>query len=305
MTTPRIVVVGSYNRDIVLSVAHLPAPGETCLGLGRLESPGGKGSNQAIQAARCGAHVAMIAAVGADAVGDAALQTWREAGVDASGVARLADAGTGMAMILVDEAGENSIVVDSGANARLAPDHVRQAARLIDGAGLVLAQLETPLEATLEAFGLARAAGVRTVLNAAPAPHALDAAALALTDILVVNEIEGLALSGETEPEAIGARLLETVREAVIVTLGREGALLCRRGTLPHARGSHTVEVVDTTGAGDAFIGAFCAKLAAGEDAAEALRWGLAAGAIACCSKGAAASFGDAAQIGAMVAAAG
>jgi ribokinase len=305
MTTPRIVVVGSYNRDIVLSVAHLPAPGETCLGLGRLESPGGKGSNQAIQAARCGAQTAMIGAVGADGAGEEALRIWREAGVDASGVARLADAGTGMAMILVDQAGENSIVVDSGANARLAPDHVRQAARLIDGAGLVLAQLETPLEATLEAFGLARAAGVRTVLNAAPAPHALDAAALALTDILVVNEIEGLALSGETEPEAIGARLLETVREAVIVTLGREGALLCRPGKSPHARGSHAVEVVDTTGAGDAFIGAFCAKLAAGEDAAEALRWGLAAGAIACCAKGAAASFGDAARIEALLAASG
>src|ERR1700757_4224519 len=161
MTTPRIVVVGSYNRDIVLSVAHLPAPGETCLSLGRLESPGGKGSNQAIQAARCGAQVAMIAAVGADGAGEEALRIWREAGVDASGVSRLPDAGTGMAMILVDQAGENSIVVDSGANARLALDHVRQAARLIDGAGLVLAQLETPLDATLEAFSLARAAGVR------------------------------------------------------------------------------------------------------------------------------------------------
>ncbi|MBV8682744.1 MAG: ribokinase [Caulobacteraceae bacterium] len=305
MTTPRIVVVGSYNRDIVLSVAHLPAPGETCLGLGRLESPGGKGSNQAIQAARCGANVAVVAAVGADAAGEEALQIWRESGVDSSGVVRLHDAGTGMAVILVDQAGENSIVVASGANERLAPDHVRSATRLIEDAGLVLAQLETPLEATLEAFGIARAAGVRTVLNAAPAPHALDAAALALTDILIVNEIEGLALSGETEPAGIGARLLETVREAVIVTLGREGALLCRPETDPHARGSHEVEVVDTTGAGDAFIGAFCARLAAGEDPTEALRWGLAAGAIACCVKGAAASFGDAAQIEALLAGAG
>ena len=303
MTTPRIVVVGSYNRDIALSVAHLPAPGETCLGLGRLESPGGKGSNQAIQAARCGAQTAMIAAVGADAAGEEALEIWRKAGVDASGVVRLTDAGTGMAVILVDQAGENSIVVDSGANARLAPDHIRQAARLIEGAGLVLAQLETPLDSTLEAFGMARAAGVRTVLNAAPAPHALDAAALALTDILVVNEIEGLALSGETAPAAIGARLLETVRESVIITLGREGAMLCRREATPHARRSHEVEVVDTTGAGDAFIGAFCARLAAGEESTEALRWGLAAGAIACCVKGAAASFADAAKIEALVAA--
>jgi ribokinase len=305
MTSPRIVVVGSYNRDIALSVAHLPAPGETCLGLGRLESPGGKGANQAIQAARCGAQTAMIAAVGADAAGEEALQTWRAFGVDTRGVARLADVGTGMAVILVDQAGENSIVVDSGANARLATGHVAAAADLVRAAGLVLAQLETPPESTAHAFRIARDAGVRTVLNAAPAPGNIDAGLLSLTDILIVNEIEGHALSGETAPAAIGAALLRTVREAVVITLGREGAMLCRPDSDPHARRSHVVEVVDTTGAGDAFIGAFCARLAAGEDATQALRWGIAAGAIACCAKGAAVSFGDAARIEAMVAAGG
>jgi ribokinase len=302
MTTPRIVVVGSYNRDVALSVAHLPAPGETCLGLGRLESPGGKGSNQAIQAARCGAATAMVAAIGADSAGGEALEIWRVAAVDTRGVVRLPEAGTGMAVILVDRSGENSIVVDSGANERLTPAHVGAAADLIRSARLVLAQLETPPEATIEAFRIARKAGVRTVLNAAPAPGDIDAGLLGLTDILIVNEIEGHALSGETSPAAIGARLLQTVREAVVITLGREGALLCRPHAEPHARGSHAVDVVDTTGAGDAFIGAFCARLAEGEDPDLALRWGLAAGALACCSKGAAASFGDAAQIGELVA---
>jgi ribokinase len=210
-----------------------------------------------------------------------------------------------MAVILVDRSGENSIVVDSGANARLAPVHVLAAAALIQSARLVLAQLETPPQATAEAFRIAREAGVRTVLNAAPAPSEIDAELLGLTDILIVNEIEGHALSGETSPAAIGAHLLGTVREAVVVTLGREGAMLCRPHAEPHARGSHAVEVVDTTGAGDAFIGAFCARIAGGDEPEAALRWGLAAGALACCAKGAAASFGDVSRIGALVAAPG
>jgi ribokinase len=301
MTTPQIVVVGSYNRDIALSVARLPAPGETCLGLGRLESPGGKGSNQAIQAARSGARVAMLAAIGADAAGEEAMAAWRAAGIDTRAVARLAEVGTGTAVILVDARGENSIVVDLGANARLSGAHVQAAAQTIAAARLVLAQLETPVAATREAFRLARAAGVRTVLNAAPAPDEIDRDLLALTDVLVVNEIEGLALSGRAEPHAIGAALLETVGEAVVITLGSEGAILCRRAEPPLSGASHRVEVVDTTGAGDAFIGAFCARLAIGAEASEALRWGLAAGALACCAKGAATSFADAARIEALL----
>lgn len=296
MSAPSIVVVGSYNRDLALSVARLPAPGETCLGLGRLESPGGKGSNQAIQAARCGASVAMIAAIGGDEAGAEALSIWHAAGIDIAGVARLPDQSTGMAVILVDGAGENCIVVDPGANAALSAAHVEAAAAL-PGCRLVVAQLETPLEATRRAFEIARADGARTLLNAAPAVDELDAQSLALTDILVVNQGEGAALTGLGEPEAIAQALLPRVGEAVVLTLGADGALLLCKGAQGIRRPSPRVAVVDTTGAGDAFIGAFAAELTRSDDHAAALGHGLAAGALACTARGASASFADAAAI--------
>ncbi|MDR3510937.1 MAG: ribokinase [Caulobacteraceae bacterium] len=300
MTSAEIVVVGSYNRDVSLSVERMPAPGETCLGLGRVESPGGKGSNQAIQAARCGAPTAMVAAIGHDAAGDEALALWSEAGVVTSGVARLAGQGTGMAVILVDARGENAIVVDSGANAHLAPEHVDAAATLIGGARLVVAQLETPVAATVRAFEIARAAGAATLLNAAPAPEAIDGALLALTDFLVVNEIEGKALSGHETAAAIGETLLGRVGKGVIVTLGAEGAMLFEHHRPPHRQSSSKVEVVDTTGAGDAFTGAFAARWIATGDAPAALAWGVAAGALACTAQGAAASYADRDRIAAL-----
>ncbi|CAN7334596.1 ribokinase [Phenylobacterium sp. LjRoot225] len=297
MTPAEIVVVGSYNRDLVLSVARLPAPGETCLALGRTEAHGGKGSNQAVQAARCGASVAMLAAVGADAAGEAALAMWRDAGIEAGHVARLPGAATGTAVILVDAAGENSIVVDPGANADLRPAHVEAAAGLVRAARLVLAQLETPVAATRRAFEIARAAGVTTALNAAPAPEALDPQLLALTDILFVNRVEARALADDDRPERVAAALLPKVRRAVVLTLGAEGAVLLRPGEPPLARPARPAAVVDTTGAGDAFIGAFGARLAASGDYGSALDWGLAAGALACTALGATSSFHDAEAI--------
>jgi ribokinase len=301
MSGSRIVVVGSYNHDVSLSVARLPAPGETCLSLGRLESPGGKGSNQAIAARRAGASVAMIAAIGLDGPGDSALALWEADGIDATSVARLVDVGTGMAMILVDAAAENVIVVDSGANARLTPVHIDAAASLIAESKLVLAQLETPVAATLRAFELARAAGAATLLNAAPAPDLVDPALLAATDILVVNEGEGQAISDQAEAVAIGAALLERVGRAVVVTLGGRGAMLFDRGKPTVSRAPPKVEVVDTTGAGDAFTGAFAARWAADGDGASALAWGVVAGALACTAKGATISCPDAARIAALL----
>jgi ribokinase len=300
MSSPEIVVVGSYNRDVALYVDRLPAPGETVLGKGRLESPGGKGSNQAIQAARAGAATAMIAAIGEDGAGDEAMALWAAEGIDTSGVARLADAGTGMAAILVDASGENLIVVDSGANARLAPAHVGAAGGLIGAAKLTLAQLETPVAATLRAFEIGRAAGAATLLNAAPAPVALDPALLTLTDILVVNEGEGMALSGHDHASAIGEALLARVGQAVVVTLGARGAMLFEHRRPPLASAPPAVQAIDTTGAGDAFVGAFAARWAATGDAAGALAWGLAAGALACTVKGAAQACADAARIEAL-----
>lgn len=303
MTAPDVVVVGSYNQDLVLIVAHLPAPGETCLSLDRRESPGGKGSNQAVQAARCGARVAMVAAIGTDAAGDDALAVWAAAGIDATAAPRLTDHGTGMAVILVDAKAENSIVVDPGANAQLSPSHVEAATPLIASARLVLGQLETPVAATRRAFEIARAAGVLTALNAAPAPAVLDDDMLALTDILFVNEVEALALTGQADPLAAGETLLAKVGRAVVVTLGKEGAVLLRRDQAILARPAHRIEAVDTTGAGDAFIGAFAASLARSGDFDRAMAWGLGAGALACTAMGAVTSFADEPRIARLLAA--
>ena len=242
----------------------------------------------------------MVAAIGTDAAGDEALALWAAAGVNFRGVARLAGSGTGMAVILVDAGGENAIVVDSGANAGLTPDHVDAAQALLAGAKMVVAQLETPVAATVRAFQLARAAGAATLLNAAPAPEAIDAALLALTDFLIVNEIEGQALSGHANAPAIGETLLARVGKGVIVTLGAEGAMLFEHHRPPHRQASSKVEVVDTTGAGDAFTGAFAARWIADGDARAALAWGLAAGALACTAQGAAASYADQARIAAL-----
>jgi ribokinase len=294
MTQPEIVVVGSYNRDLILKVGRLPAPGETCLAEDRTEAHGGKGSNQAVQAARCGARVALVAAVGADAVGEAALAMWRDAGVDVAGVARSPGVGTGMAAILVDAHGENSIVVAPGANAALTPAQVETAASSLRRARLVLAQLETPAPAVQRAFELARAAGVTTALNAAPAPEALAPALLGLTDILFVNRVEACALAGAQDPRNAAAILLARVGRAVVLTLGAEGALVLRRDEPALAQPARAVPVVDTTGAGDAFIGAFAARLAADGDMTSALAWGIAAGALACGGLGAVSSFADA-----------
>jgi ribokinase len=259
MNGPEIVVVGSYNLDLVFQVARLPAPGETCVGASRLQNAGGKGSNQAIQAARCGARVAMIGAVGGDAAGDEALAVWAAESVDARGVARLADAETGTAVILVDAQGENAIVVASGANARLSAAHVEAAGEIIGAAHLVVGQLEVPHAAT------------------------------------------GAALTGLADPAQIGAALLETV-PTVLVTLGAQGAVLFERGREPVTGAPFPVQAVDTTGAGDAFIGAFAARLAQGETPSAALPWGLAAGALACTVRGVLAGFAPAARIGELVA---
>jgi ribokinase len=291
-----IVVVGSYNRDVVLTVEHLPKPGETCFALARSEGHGGKGSNQALQAALCGGHVSMLAALGDDAAGAGALAEWAHAGIDTRHCVRLTIAPTGGALVVVDAKGENSIIVDAGANALLSPADVNAAADTICAARLVLAQLETPVDATARAFELARSAGVMTFLNAAPASSAIDAELLPLTDVLFVNELEAVALAGGAGLDHLQASLLPKVARAVVMTLGAEGVVMLEKDAAPLARPALTIDVVDTTGAGDAFIGAFVAKAAAGELSA-ALDWGVAAGALACSRAGAASSYSRAPEI--------
>lgn len=258
-----IAVVGSYGVGLTFEVDRVPAAGETVAGKAFRTDHGGKGSNQAVGAARLGADVALLTAVGDDAFGAGARELWAAEGVDADAVVELPLA-TMAGAILVDARGENRIVIAPGALGRLTPAHVDAFAGRIAAADLCLVQLEIPVETATRALEVASREGVQTVLNPAPAPaEPLRRELLELVDYLTPNELEREAL-GEA---ATGAR-------AVVVTLGEEGALLGDEHVpaLP-------ARPVDTTGAGDAFNAAFAVALAEGRSAAAAVRWGCAAGA--------------------------
>ena len=280
----RIVVVGSYNRDTVLTVPRFPQAGETLAASGMDRFHGGKGSNQAVAAARAGARVAIVAAIGQDAAGQGALALWAEEGIDARAVTALDGLPTGEALILVDARGENEIVIVAGANAALPQ---AEAVAAVAGAALVMAQLETPVAVTAAAFRAARSQGVPTLLNAAPA-RALPDGLLALTDLLVVNETEAASLAARSgPPDVLAAALASRLAGGVVLTAGATGAYWAGRdGAAVHAPAIPT-QVVDSTGAGDAFIGAFAAAMAQGLAAPQALRRGVVAGALACRHAGA------------------
>ena len=296
----QVFVLASYMRDLGVRVDQFPRPGETRVGGDFLESHGGKGSNQAIQAARCGARVAIVAALGQDAPGERACELWRAEGLDTLGVVVRAGQTTGTALILVDDRGENQIVIAPGANTTMSTADVDTAGAALDAARVVVCQLETPLACTQHAFGRARAAGATTVLNCAPAPSALPAALWALTDILIANEIEAAALSGcppDTEPAQMAQVLLARVGRGVAITLGSQGALWCERGAAPLRQPAPGIDVVDTTGAGDAFVGAFAAAWARQADPGQALIQGVTAGSLACIRRGVVPALADAAAI--------
>lgn len=294
-----LVVIGSYNRDQVLRVPHLPAPGETLAARGAQAFHGGKGSNQAVQAARCGAGVVMVAALGRDPAGDGALALWTAEGIRAA--AERVDAGTGEAVILVDDAGENSIVVIAGANALLSP---AAAARAVREAAprAVLAQRETPEAATEAAFAAARGLGATTILNAAPAGGRPGTALLELTDLLLANAGEAADLAGPGDAMVCAARLGARHRLGAIITLGAAGAVHAEPDGAVRAMPSPRVAVRDTTGAGDAFAGCLAAAIAGGHPPPEALAEALAAGALACTVAGAVPSLHPAAAIRALAA---
>lgn len=291
-----IVVVGSYMRDQVMRVDAFPRPGETRIGHGYFATHGGKGSNQAVQAARCGAAVAMIGAVGDDENGRGAMALWAAEGIDRSGGVVRSGLATGVAMILVEEGGENQIVIDPGANMSLSPADLDALEETIAGASLVVAQLETPVATVRRAFEIARSAGVTTLLNTAPAPAAPIGELVALTDILIANEGEAASLAGLPATTRFdretGARMAESIGVRVlVVTAGADGAWLFARGADPlHRAPPPVAAIVDTTGAGDAFIGAFAARLVETHDLAAAMAWGVTAGSLACTRAGAVAS---------------
>jgi ribokinase len=263
-------VVGSVNADLVVSVPALPGPGETVTGGTFARHGGGKGANQAVAAARLGAAVTFVGAVGADELGAAAVAELAAEGVDVGAIARLAGVATGVALITVDAAGENSIAVASGANAELDGDAVRAAldGRLDGPAGVVLLGHEVPAAAVLAGAQAARDAGWTPILNPAPARE-LPAALIALAPLLTPNASEAGALAGTADPEAAAAALAGRTGAPVLVTLGARGALLVD-GTGTRRLAAPAVEVVDTTGAGDALNGALAAELAAGRTLADA-----------------------------------
>ncbi|MFQ3318783.1 MAG: ribokinase [Natronomonas sp.] len=283
---PRIAVVGSYNHDLSVTVPSIPVPGETVLGEDFEATPGGKGSNQAIAAARTGGDVAFIGAVGDDRFGEAARDLWKREDIDASGV-RTTEPPTGVALIHIAESGENAIAVARGANHELAADDVRTAA--LEASDVLLTQLETPVESVAAAVKAASDAGAEVILDPAPARE-LPAEVLEATDVVTPNESELRILAGydpdaEVKEEAVAHELLERGPSVVVVTLGDSGALVVtddRTATIAPV----PAEVVDTTGAGDAFNGAFGVARGEGEDVVTATEWGVTAGALACEERG-------------------
>ena len=281
----QIVVVGSINMDLVVRSPRLPLPGETILGSGFATFPGGKGANQAVAAARLGAPVIMVGRVGSDAFGDQMLQTLANDGVDVSQVRRDAQAPTGVALITVDDKGENTIVVASGANMRVTPEDVQAAEAFFEGAAALVLQLEIPLPAIQRACNLAHRNRARIILNPAPA-RSLEPEFLAGVDDLIPNQTELSLLSGITTIPEATAKLRAWGVQNVIVTLGADGALLAGSGE-PVRYPTIKVRAVDTTAAGDAFVGAYAVGLADGLAAPEAIRWANAAAALSVTQAGA------------------
>ncbi len=266
-----VCVIGSANLDLVATTSHLPQPGETVLGRGYAEHPGGKGLNQAVSASRSGARTAFVGALGSDPAGARLRAVLTNEMIDATAVT-LVEAPTGRALIIVDDAGENSIVVIPGANATVST------VVELPSASVVLAQLEIPIDAVVAALTNARSVGSTVILNPAPAAP-LPPELLAVCDVLVPNQHELVQLGGVRS-------MLEAGCGAVVATLGSAGAdVHTAAGTTRVA--AFDVDVVDTTGAGDAFCGALAARLAANDDLLEAVRWATAAGALATTVRGA------------------
>ncbi len=264
---PNIFVLGSINMDLVFQTPRMPLPGETLMGESFHQIHGGKGANQAVAAARMGGDVHLIACVGDDDFGRLSLTSLARDGIDTQFVRQISDCATGVAGILLDAGGENSIVLAAGANAKLNSGDVDRAAEFVAKANMLVCQLETPIESVRYAMQVARAAGVRVMLNPAPMQE-LDNSLLALVDVLVLNETEAQQLTGsqvssQEQARVAASTLLQHGIGVVIITLGAAGIVVAREGhvdCLP----AYTVEVVDTTGAGDTFVGSLAVALAEG-----------------------------------------
>ena len=297
---PKVVVVGSFNMDLVVKAGRRPRKGETLMGEEFGMFIGGKGSNQAIAAARLGADVTMIGRLGTDLFGDTLMAAHAEEGIHTDYVSRDTEVGTGIASILIDPDGDNSIVIVPQANMRLGVEDIERASESIAAADVLLLQLEVPIAASQRAAEIAKSNGATVVLNPAPAQELPDDF-LAQVNILTPNAVETESLSGvkvstSADAERAAKVLLNKGLSAVILTLGERGALLLT-SDLTQQVPAYAVEVVDTTAAGDAFCGGLATGLARGENLVDAVAFANAVGALAVTVLGAAPSMPTAAQV--------
>jgi ribokinase len=305
MTTPNIVILGSINMDLVFRTPRMPAPGETLSGHQFLQVAGGKGANQAVAAARHGGQVRLLARVGQDAMGQTIQAALAQDGIDISGVHNVAGVATGVAGILVDDAGQNSIVLAAGANACMDVAEVAAAADVISQADFLICQLETPLPGVSHAIELARAAGVTVIFNPTPM-QTLSDALLAQVDYLILNETEagqlsGIAVEDHASATLAAQKLLERGVACVVLTLGSQGILLAQAGQAIQCMPAFAVQVLDTTAAGDTFVGTLAVGLGQGLTLAQASVRAQAAAALCVTRLGAQSSIPQRAEVDAFL----
>jgi ribokinase len=285
-----ITVIGSLNMDLVTYVTRHPKIGETIMGKEFKQIPGGKGANQADAIAKLGVPVKMLGCVGDDMMSEVLLTALQQDGVDISKIERFNDVSTGIAAITVDSDGQNCIVVTPGANYRFLAEHIHNIQETINDSNIIVAQLEIPLETVRHSLGLAKKLGKTTILNPAPAFN-LDDEFLVCVDILIPNETElehlsGVSISNETEIITAARILIQKGVKNVIVTLGEKGCIYVgsdRISTFP----AYQVNVIDTTAAGDSFIGAIAVALSEGKTMEEAIHFAMAVAALTVTKMGA------------------
>jgi ribokinase len=290
MQRPKITVIGSSNTDLVAKTPKLPAPGETVLGSEFIIAPGGKGANQAVAIARLGGDVTFVAKLGMDDFGDQALENFKRDGINTDFVFRDKEASSGVALIFVDDDGENMIIAVQGANARLSPADIDRARPAVENADAVVLQLETPIETVEHAVAIAAESGVPVILNPAPA-RKLETRLIEKLDCLTPNETEaeiltGIKVTDDTSARKAGQRLLELGASSVVVTMGKRGAMLitAEESLLVPA---FQVNAVDATAAGDAFTGGLAYARASGRDLEAAVKFANAVAALAVTKMGA------------------